>query len=239
MSKFLFYPLLLLLLCFSLATANLNSNTYPPSHDSTTYTHSVRRQLQGIPGQATSPVPLPEGPGPALIPLPEGPGPALIPEPGTLRGPVQRPSPIPPPQLQGTFYITSVNSNLCLDVTGASSNAGTNVEQWYCNQQANQQWTIQPVSFDVYSIISVNSNLCLDVTGQSTNAGTNVEQWVCNGQTNQQWTITPTTNNAYTIVSVNSGLCLDVTGQSTSAGTDVEQWYCNGQTNQQWILQPV
>jgi len=283
-------PILLLLLCFSLATANLNSNAYPPSQDSAPYTHNLRRQLQLAPLQGTfyitsvnsnlclDVIGASTNAGTnveqwycnqqanqqwtiqslsfgvysitsvnsnlCLDVTGQSTNAGTNVEQWYCNGQTNQqwilvqliPSQL---QLQGTFYITSVNSNLCLDVIGDSTNAGTNVQQWYCDQQANQQWTIQSVTFGVYSITSVNSGLCLDVTGQSTNAGTNVEQWNCNGQTNQQWTITPTSNNAYIIVSVNSGICLDVTGQSTIAGTIVEQWYCNGLTNQQWTLQPV
>jgi len=38
--------------------------------------------------------------------------------------------------------ITSAQSGLCLDVTGASTANGALVELWTCNGQSNQQWTL-------------------------------------------------------------------------------------------------
>jgi hypothetical protein len=38
--------------------------------------------------------------------------------------------------------ITSVQSGLCLDVTGASTANGALVELWTCNGGGNQQWKL-------------------------------------------------------------------------------------------------
>ena len=38
--------------------------------------------------------------------------------------------------------VTGTQSDLCLDVTGASTANGTLVELWTCNGGSNQQWTL-------------------------------------------------------------------------------------------------
>lgn len=136
----------------------------------------------------------------------------------------------------GYYELVNRNSNLLLDVNGASTSTGAKVIQWNGNGGANQQWSLVPVSGGYYNIVNRNSGLLLDVTGSSTSPGASVIQWSSNGGANQQWSLVSIGNGYYNIVNRNSGLLLDVNGASTSPGANVIQWNNNGGANQQWNL---
>jgi hypothetical protein len=125
----------------------------------------------------------------------------------------------------GARQIVGVQSGRCLDVTGVSTNNGTQVELWDCNGQTNQSWT-----YTASKQLTVYGNKCLDVSNQGTANGTSVVIWDCNGQINQQWNV----NANGTITGVQSGRCLDANNRGTANGTRIIIWDCNGQTNQQW-----
>jgi hypothetical protein len=126
--------------------------------------------------------------------------------------------------------IHGVGSGRCLDVTGASTTPGTQMEIWDCTGHPNQLWTHS--SSNQLTVTINGATLCLDAYKAQTTPGTEVETWTCTGGANQQWNI----NSNGTITGVQSGLCLDVTGGSTADGAPVELWTCNGQRNQQWTL---
>ena len=138
------------------------------------------------------------------------------------------PNPPPPPPPAGAVH--AVGAGKCLDVPGATTATGTQLQIWTCNGQTNQTWTRTTAgTLTVYS----GSNLrCLDASGNGTTNGTPVIIWTCNGQTNQQWRVNPNG----TITSARSGLCLDVVGASTANGARIQLWSCTGASNQQWTL---
>jgi hypothetical protein len=121
--------------------------------------------------------------------------------------------------------VRGVGSNRCLDVPGASTTWGVQLNIYDCNGGSNQSWLLTPSK-----ALVVYGSLCLDVTGASTATGAKVETWDCQAGTNQQWNL----NSNGTITSVQTGLCLDVVGAGTANGTLVDMWTCNGGTNQQW-----
>ena len=128
----------------------------------------------------------------------------------------------------GGSEIHAVGAGRCLDVPGASTTGGTQLDIWDCNGGSNQLFT----DTSSHQLTVYNGSMCLDASGQGTSPGTKVIIWSCNGQSNQQWNV----NSNGTITGVQSGLCLDVTGASTANGALVELWTCNGQSNQQWKL---
>ena len=129
-----------------------------------------------------------------------------------------------PPPTQGTSIVGQA-SNRCVDVPGASTTNGTQLQLWDCNGQTNQRFTSTSTRQ-----LMVYGTKCLDASGQGRSNGTAVIIWDCNGQTNQQWNI----NSNGTITGVQSGLCLDASGAATTNGTKVQLWACSGGTNQQW-----
>jgi hypothetical protein len=118
-------------------------------------------------------------------------------------------------------------SGRCLDVPGASTANGTQLQLWDCHGGSNQRLT-----YTSSKQLMVYGNKCLDANGHGTTSGTAVIIWDCSGQTNQQWNL----NTNGTITGVQSGLCLDAVGYGTANGTKIHLWSCHGGTNQQWTI---
>jgi hypothetical protein len=133
--------------------------------------------------------------------------------------------------------IINQHSGLCLDVAGAATTNGAQIDQWTCNGQSNQNWTLTSLGNSDYELQAQNSGLVLDVAASSTADGAKVDQWQWNGGNNQRWFFTSAGNGYYTVHPVHSSKCLDVAGQSTTAGAKVDQWTCNGGSNQLWRFQ--
>ncbi|RSD11867.1 ricin-type beta-trefoil lectin domain protein [Amycolatopsis eburnea] len=126
--------------------------------------------------------------------------------------------------------VRAAGAGRCLDVSGASTTPGAQVQIWDCHGGANQSWT--RTTAGELTVYSGDSTRCLDASGQGTTPGTKVVSWTCNGGANQRWQVT----SAGAVVGVQSGLCLDVTGGGTANGTAVRLWTCTGQANQQWTF---
>jgi lysophospholipase L1-like esterase len=128
---------------------------------------------------------------------------------------------------QTNVEIVGAQSNRCVDVPGASTANGTQVQLWDCHGNSNQRWT-----YTATRQLTVYGNKCLDASGRGTSNGTAVIIWDCNGQTNQQWNLN--TNGA--ITGVQSGLCLDAAGAAVGNGTKIQLWGCSGGANQKWSI---
>ncbi|WP_033443549.1 ricin-type beta-trefoil lectin domain protein [Saccharothrix sp. NRRL B-16314] len=123
--------------------------------------------------------------------------------------------------------VVGVPSGRCLDVPGATTTNGTQLQLWDCHGQSNQTWT-----HNSSKQLVVYGSKCLDAYGRGTANGTQVVIWDCHGDTNQQWNV----NANGTITNVLSGLCLDPYNLGTGNGTKLVLWSCTGQANQQWTL---
>ncbi|MCX5380175.1 endo-1,4-beta-xylanase [Streptomyces sp. NBC_00091] len=130
------------------------------------------------------------------------------------------PTPTPSP---GSGQIKGVGSGRCLDVPGASTTDGTQVNLWDCNNRTNQQW-----SHTAAGELRVYGNKCLDAAG--TGNGTKVQIYSCWGGDNQKWRL----NSDGSIVGVQSGLCLDAAGNNTANGTLIQLYSCSNGSNQRW-----
>lgn len=118
--------------------------------------------------------------------------------------------------------LRGVGSGHCLDVPGASKEAGSSLIIWWCTAgSANQQWAYTPEKE-----LRVYGNMCLDAS-QGTRE---LIIWYCNGGTNQKWTL----NADGTVTNQQNGFNLDVSGEATAAGSPVSLWYGNGKPNQLW-----
>jgi ricin-type beta-trefoil lectin protein len=122
--------------------------------------------------------------------------------------------------------LVSAGSLRCLDVVGNVSTAGTPLDIWDCNGQANQAYEFTSAG----EIRTFDSTRCLDAENNATAPGTRVLIWTCTGSANQKWQ----QQSDGSIKGTQSGLCLDVSGGITTNGTAVVLWTCNGQTNQRW-----
>ncbi|TKT87977.1 RICIN domain-containing protein [Dyadobacter frigoris] len=140
------------------------------------------------------------------------------------------------PVPDGTYKIIARHSGKALDVSGASTADGANVQQWPYGGGGNQQWTLTHLGGGQYKIIGVGSGKSLDVANNSTADGANVDIWSYSGNNNQRFTFASTGGGYYRITPVHSGKALDVAGISTADGANVHQWSYNGTNNQQWLI---
>jgi beta-glucanase (GH16 family) len=112
----------------------------------------------------------------------------------------------------------------CVDVSGANTANGTQIQLWTCNGTAAQRWTIGTDG----TIRALGK--CMDVAGANPADGTRVQLWDCNGTAAQRWTAgTDGTLRAL-------GKCLDARGVSSADGTPLQIWTCHGGANQRWTL---
>jgi len=148
-------------------------------------------------------------------------------------------APPPPPGeivSGGTYKLINVNSNKALDVSGAGTTPGTNVQIWTDNGSGAQKWTIYRNADGSYKLINVNSALALDVASAGTANGTNVQVWTDNGTGAQKWNIIQNADGSYKLINVNSGKALDVASSGTADGTNVQIYTDNGGGAQKWRL---
>lgn len=154
------------------------------------------------------------------------------------------PAPIPDKVEDGAYSIISALGTT-LEVSGAATDNGGNVQTWNDNQSAAQRFHIkaegQAKSGEwYYSITNVNSGKALDCVAGGTESGTNVQQYSQNGTGAQQWFLRSATDASgktyYQIVNVRSGLALDVLGGSSQAGANVQIYSPNGTAAQHWFL---
>jgi hypothetical protein len=129
--------------------------------------------------------------------------------------------------------IRNVNSGRCVDVFGSSTSKNANVQQFSCNNGANQRWEFVDLGSGQYAIRNVNSGQVLDVAGDSRGNGANVQQFPWNGGANQRWKARGPSNN-FELVNVNSGKCLEVQGGGKGNNVNIAQSQCNGARYQRW-----
>ncbi|GAA3486997.1 endo-1,4-beta-xylanase [Streptomyces cremeus] len=130
---------------------------------------------------------------------------------------------IPPPS--GSGQIRGVASGRCLDVPGATTTDGAQVQLWDCNNNTNQQW-----SHTAAGELRVYGDKCLDAAGNGN--GAKVQIYSCWGGDNQKWRL----NSDGSVVGVQSGLCLDAAGAGTANGTLAQLYSCSNAGNQRWTL---
>ena len=137
------------------------------------------------------------------------------------------------------YELVSRNSDKCLDVYGASTDAAASVIQWVCHGGENQQWRLEPAGGGAFHLIARHSGQVLDVYGALVDDVTPIIQWPLHGGDNQVWMLEPATDGYVSIVVRHSGKALDVEFASTDDGARVIQYTPHGGANQQWLLRPV
>jgi O-glycosyl hydrolase len=136
----------------------------------------------------------------------------------------------------GWLTVTNVGSGKVLDVPGASTSPGTQLEQWTANGGTNQQWQLRPNGDGTYQIYGRNAGLVAGVGGGSTAEGAAVVQWTPLSVPDQAWSLVPVVvpGASYAFFNHNSGLALDVNGESTVDGGLIIQWPYHAGNNQKW-----
>ncbi|GLY17423.1 hypothetical protein Kisp01_44370 [Kineosporia sp. NBRC 101677] len=140
------------------------------------------------------------------------------------------------PTAGGTYALVNAKSSMCVDVPGASSTAGTQLQQWGCSAGTWQQFKLTDRGSSQYWLQNVSSGQCIDVPGGAKTAGLRLQQWGCaSGQSNQLWT-TKASGDGYQLVNVGSGLCISVKDGSTASAAAVVQDTCTTNNRMQWTL---
>lgn len=129
-------------------------------------------------------------------------------------------------RLGGMDESTAGVAAMCVDDAGDSSAPGATVQLTTCQNDAEQNWVIEPGG-----TIQING-LCLDTQGGGTAAGTPVVLRTCDGGGTQSWS----QGAGSSLVNQGSGLCLDDPGASTSDNTPLQIKPCNGSIEQAWPL---
>lgn len=140
----------------------------------------------------------------------------------------------------GTYKIVSaLNNNFVMDVNGASTADGANVQLYQDNGTNAQKFAITRQSDGSYMIQNVNSGKVLDCAGAGRINGTNIQQYTSNATAAQRWHITDAGNGTVTLTCRCNGLLADVSGGRSANGTNIQMYGANGSAAQKWKLVPV
>ena len=142
----------------------------------------------------------------------------------------------------GTYELRNAeNLDRALDVTGASAEAGANVQITTSNRTAAQQWTVTSSSDGLYIIRSIASGKTLDVYGGNVSDGVNVQQWTDNGTPAQRWDISWNQNGYYVIKSaLNLAYVLEASDDNEASSSNAQIYsYSPNELRQGWLFVPV
>ncbi len=125
-----------------------------------------------------------------------------------------------------------------LDVAGAGTADGTNVQIWTANGSVAQKWKLYNNGDGTYALEPQNApGKRLDVAWGGTTDGTNVQIWGANTGAGQKWKLYNNGDGTYALEPQNApGKRLDVAWGGTTNGTNVQIWGANAGTGQRWIL---
>lgn len=136
----------------------------------------------------------------------------------------ETPSIAPRTVADGTYIIRSaMNSNLVVDINGASSADGANAQIWTDNYTAAQRFrVIYDGKTGYYTIRNVKSGKMLDVTDSVKKDATNVRQYQSTNSLAQKWIITADASGGYKILSaLDKSFALTVTGSKAVNGANL------------------
>ncbi|MDR3312971.1 MAG: RICIN domain-containing protein [Oscillospiraceae bacterium] len=141
------------------------------------------------------------------------------------------------------YYIKNANSGRYLDVTGAGTASGTNVQQYAMNGTKAQMWKVVHVGSGLYKIVSMvgSANLVLDVfPGGSANGG-NIDIYSDLGVSDQRFALVRTVDGSYVMRTACSNYTRVVTVDNASCSNraNVFQWQYNQTHNDEWFFEPV
>jgi cytochrome c peroxidase len=142
--------------------------------------------------------------------------------------------------VDGVYLVKAVHSGKCMEVAGAGTANGSNVQQWSCVPNAkHHQWQFTAIGDGYYKITNVNSGKALDVAGISWADGANIYQWDYLNGSNQKWKPVPQSDGSYQLVAAHSNKCVNVYGAWTHDGANIIQYPCGPWTNENFRLLPA
>jgi len=142
------------------------------------------------------------------------------------------------PIADGTYRLTpACAAGSRLDVRGAGTTKGTNVDIWGANGTNAQNWALTNKGGGLYTLSPLSSpGLVLDVAGAGTADYTNVDIWASNGTDAQLWAITPVSGGYTLAPQCAAGSRLDVYLAGSADGTNVDIDHANGTNAQTWAI---
>ncbi|MBW8803162.1 MAG: RICIN domain-containing protein [Catenulisporales bacterium] len=127
----------------------------------------------------------------------------------------------------GYVQLQIAGNSLCLDGYGNTSNAGAIIDQWTCNNQANQKFQFVPTSGGYGELQIQNSGQDVAVLNGSTTQGQpDIVQEPVTGNAAGQWLPQQQSDGSWQFKNQGSGLCLDVYGNGSNNGQQLDQWPC-------------
>ncbi len=129
------------------------------------------------------------------------------------------------------YRLVNVRSAHCLDIAGGSPEPGANIAVWICNDQAPQDFHVEPAGRGVFTLTARNSGHCADVP-----SGADVRQTACDGRASQKWRFVNVGRDTYQVQNSVSGRCLDIVGGSEAPGADVVVSACTDRSQLLWRL---
>lgn len=141
----------------------------------------------------------------------------------------------------GSLGIASLLSGFYVDVTGAQTANGTNIQMYVRNDTAAQSFAFESnraVATGTYKLKAAQMDtLLLGITGEGRSSLDNLElQEASDGSENQSFKITPLGNGYYKLSAWCSNYVLDVAEAVVASGTNVGQHSENGSLAQQWLV---
>lgn len=139
--------------------------------------------------------------------------------------------------VDGVYEICSVkNRDYTLDVNGASSDNGANIQLYLRNGTLAQAFKVSHDSQGFVTFTNVNSGKVLDLDGAVTQNGRNIHQYASNGTRAQKW-IVQKSGSGYAIVSaIDTSYVLDLRNGTVSSGTNIQLYKSNNTAAQQWVF---
>ncbi|CAF1425627.1 unnamed protein product [Adineta ricciae] len=135
----------------------------------------------------------------------------------------------------GIYQLIHIASDKCLNIHGAGTSRGANVQILKNHKGKNQIWLINANDDGTIKLINPFSRKVLDVSGGHTSDGTNVQIWIDNETNAQKWRLQSLGDGIYKLIHASSGKVLDVRNDETN----VQIWSENNSTAQSWRLVPL
>lgn len=89
----------------------------------------------------------------------------------------------------GSYRITNVGQNRCLDVNGGTANFEENIQVWQINDSDAQKWYIRHLSTGYVFVPKCNTSSAMDIYGGTLKAGTNIRDYRSNESNAQIFSI--------------------------------------------------
>ncbi len=145
------------------------------------------------------------------------------------------------------YMIKNKNSNLYMEVEGAGTADGTNVQQWGANEtpSLHNSWRVVASNkencYYLYSMIGDGASYCLNLANESTENGANIELMSKNYKDAQQFMFIKNEDGSYKISPrlADGKSFIEVDDALTTSGANVQLWESNGATCQDWILEKI